>query len=280
VSARAGYFSNDSAVRRIGCEAVLMLGGGRALLMQAAHPLVAAGIVSHSRYRDEPWRRLARTMVALYTIVFGTRAEARRAGAGVRAVHARVHGRLTRGVGPFPAGTPYAADDPELMLWVHSTLVDTGIVMHEAFVGRLTDEDRNGFYDDMRLVARLFGVPAGVVPPTLTEFTAYQRRMLASTTLCVGDDAHAVAAAVLHPPAPLPLRPTVMTAGRASVALVPDAIRDHYGLRSSALEQAAIHATAVMVRALVLPRLPARLRLLTDDGRRHAPWQLLTAFAR
>jgi hypothetical protein len=69
-----GYFTDDSAIRRIGRESVLMLGGARALLMQAAHPLVAAGIVDHSRYREDPWRRLARTMAALYTIVFGTRA--------------------------------------------------------------------------------------------------------------------------------------------------------------------------------------------------------------
>src|SRR5205814_8108927 len=80
-----GYFTDESAIRRIGRESVLMLGGARALLMQAAHPLVAAGIVDHSHYREDPWRRLARTMAALYTIVFGTRSEADRMGAITRA---------------------------------------------------------------------------------------------------------------------------------------------------------------------------------------------------
>jgi uncharacterized protein (DUF2236 family) len=257
-----------------------MLGGGRALLMQAAHPLVAAGIVGHSRYRDEPWRRLARTMTALYTIVFGTRDEADRAGAIVRAVHVRVRGELARAVGPYAAGTPYAADDPELMLWVHSTLVDTGIVMHETFVGALTDEDREGFYDDMRVVARVFGVPDGVVPPTLAAFEAYQRRMLAGDALCVGADARRVAASVLYPPVPVPLRPPLMAVARAVVALVPDPIREHYGLRFAPLERAALSASARAVRMLVLPTLPARVRLLAEGERRYPPFEVLAAFAR
>src|SRR2546427_622103 len=110
-------------IRRSGGEAVLMLGGGRALLMQAAHPLVAAGIVEHSRYAEEPWRRLARTMVALYTVVHGTKADADAVAAQVRGVHARVAGVAN--------GRRYSALDPELQLWVHSTLVDTGLVVYE-----------------------------------------------------------------------------------------------------------------------------------------------------
>src|SRR5207302_10499142 len=98
-----GYFTPDSAIRRIGNRSVLMLGGPRALLLQAAHPLVAAGIVDHSRFAAEPWKRLARTMTALYTIVFGTRAEADRVGAIVQAVHASVRGRLREDVGAFEA---------------------------------------------------------------------------------------------------------------------------------------------------------------------------------
>src|SRR6266536_4831027 len=108
-----GYFGPDSVIRRIGNRSVLMLGGPRALLLQAAHPLVAAGIVGHSNFEAEPWQRLARTMTALYTIVFGTRAEADGVGALVQTVHESVRGRLRESVGAFPAGTPYAADDPE-----------------------------------------------------------------------------------------------------------------------------------------------------------------------
>ena len=88
-----GYFPPGAPIRRIGAESVLMLGGGRALLMQAAHPLVASGIVEHSDYSADPWKRLGRTLLALYTVVFGTREEADRTGAIVQAVHRPVRGR-------------------------------------------------------------------------------------------------------------------------------------------------------------------------------------------
>src|SRR5207237_2709054 len=110
-------------------ESVLMVAGTRALIMQAAHPLVATGIVDRSRCREDPWRRLARTMTGLYTIVFGTREEAERVGTVTRAAHEGVCGR--RG------GRSYSAAEPALMLWVHSTLVDTGLVMYETYVRQL-----------------------------------------------------------------------------------------------------------------------------------------------
>ena len=97
-------------------------GGGAAVLLQVAHPLVACGVVDHSGYDRDLWRRLARTLQALYLISFGDRQEAERAGAAVQAVHARVHGRTTEQLGPFPPGTTYSATDPQLMRWVHATL--------------------------------------------------------------------------------------------------------------------------------------------------------------
>jgi uncharacterized protein (DUF2236 family) len=271
-----GYFEPDSAVRRIGSESVLMLGGGRALLMQAAHPLVAAGIVGHSGYGHEPWRRLARTMTALYTIVFGTCEEADRAGEIVRAVHARVYGRLEGPVGPFPAGTPYSASDPELMLWVHATLVDTGFVMYETYVGPLAPADAEGFYRDMRVVASVFGVPDGVVPPTLAGFRDYLRAQLAGPELVVGAAARSIADTVLRPPVPLPLRPTLRALARTSVGLLPPELRERYGFRWTWPEAAALAVSARGVRAVVLPTLPGRLRTLWPNG---VPLAVLSAFA-
>src|SRR5919201_756083 len=108
-----GYFTDDSVIRRVSREVLLLLGGGRALLMQVAHPLVAAGVANHSDYRENPWRRLARTMQSVWTVVYGTRAEADHAGARVRSLHGRVHGRLAERAGPFAAGTVYSASDPK-----------------------------------------------------------------------------------------------------------------------------------------------------------------------
>lgn len=281
MASRSGYFAPDSAIRRIGGESVLMLGGGRALLMQAAHPLVAAGIVQHSDYRASPLRRLARTMTALYTIVFGTRVEADRAGAIVQAVHASVRGRLGAPVGPFEAGTPYAASDPHLMTWVHATLVDTGLTMYETYVGRLEPAAREAFYRDMKVVAHVFGTPEGAIPPTLAAFEEYRRERLASGELCVGDDARAVAETVLDPPLPDPLKPAFGILRLATVGLLPEPIREEYGLPWNRTREVAFRASARSARTLAVPLLPKPVRIVSSQRRRDGgvPLRVLSAFA-
>jgi uncharacterized protein (DUF2236 family) len=254
-----GYFSGDSAIRRIGRESVLMLGGPRALLMQAAHPLVAAGIVDHSRYGEEPWRRLARTMAALYTIVFGTQAEGDRMGEITRTAHRSVRGSRS--------GRAYSAADPDLMLWVHSTLVDTGLALYELYVRPLQPAEAEEFYEQMQVVAHVFGVPDDVHPPTLAAFRAYQRDLIESGTVRVGDDARAVAATVLSPPVPLPLRPALRLLAGQTAGLLPAELREQYGIRRP------LPGAAGSMRRLV-PLLPAQLRRTE-----RLPLRVLTAFA-
>jgi uncharacterized protein (DUF2236 family) len=261
-----GYFTADSAIRQIGRESVLMLGGGRALLMQAAHPLVAAGIVDHSAYRSDPWRRLARTMTALYTIVFGTREEADRIGAIVRTVHRHVSGE--RG------GRAYSAADPDLMLWVHSTLVDTGIAMYEAYVGPVATTLAEEFYEQMKTVATVFGAPPEIHPPTLADFRAYQARMLA-TELQVGDDAREVARSILEPPVPAALRPAARGLVLANIGLLPEQLREQYGIGWGRGRRAFFAASSRSSRHLVVPLLPKPLRLT-----QRVPLRVLTAFAK
>jgi uncharacterized protein (DUF2236 family) len=266
-----GYFPSDSVIRRVANEPVLMLGGGRALLMQAAHPLVAAGIVGYSGYREEPLVRLARTMRALYTIVFGTKTQANAAGETARRAHVYVRGRLREDVGPFAAGTPYAAGDPELQLWVHATLVDTGIAMYDACVRRLDDEEKEAFHREMRVVARVFGVPERVLPGTYAEFEDYRRGLLAGEVLTLGADARAVANVVLDPPVPLPLKPGARALARASVGLLPAELLERYGVRRGLVDRA----------VLTTSRLTAR-RLVGDvwaDGREGKPLRLLATLA-
>ena len=115
----SGMFAADAVIRRVDGEGVLLLGGGRALLMQLAHPAVAAGVSDHSDFRDDPFVRLRRTLDASYAIVFGEADEAAEVAAAVRAVHATV------------TGPGYRADDPALLLWVHATLVDTALRIYE-----------------------------------------------------------------------------------------------------------------------------------------------------
>ena len=160
VSAEVSLFEPGSAIRRIGGESALLFAGGRALLMQVAHPLVAAGVAEHSGFTRDPWGRLARTMQAVYGVIYGTTGDAARIGEAVRLSHTRVHGLLGESIGLYASGTPYHAEDPELLLWVHATLVDTALEVHERFVGPVSRADRVAFHDDMRVVGEAFGVPA------------------------------------------------------------------------------------------------------------------------
>ena len=282
MASAAPLFPPDSAIRRIGGESALLLSGGRALLMQVAHPLVAAGVAEHSGFTRDPWRRLARTMQAVYGIVYGTADDAERIGQGVRRGHTHVRGVLREQVGRFPAGTAYRADDPELLLWVHATLVDNALEVHERFVGPVSPDDRAAFYADMKVVGEVFGVPPELLPATYDAFAAYVGGMLASGTLAVGSDARAVARAILDPPLPLPLRPTAVAVGQITTALLPEPLPGLYGLRAGRPQHALVGASAAISRRVV-PWAPRALRMVGPSGDRARPGvalRLLDAMAR
>ncbi len=263
LAARDGYFSPESVVRRLGNSPVTpFLGGGPAVLLQVAHPLVAAGVVEHSEYDSDLWRRLVRTLRALYLITFGDKDEAERAGAAVRAVHERVHGTTREQLGPFPPGTEYSASDPDLMLWVHSTLVYGSLAAYERFVGRLSEREREQYLAEMNLVARLFGAPAQVLPPTYAAFDEYFRSQLASGAITVTAPAREVASAILTTPIPTPLRLLVPAHRLATARLLPARLRDEYGLRWSRAHDLALPLAGGAVRYGTAPalRIAARLR--------------------
>jgi uncharacterized protein (DUF2236 family) len=243
-------FAEGSAVRRMHSEGVLLLGGGRALLLQIAHPAVAAGVAEHSNYHSERWRRLLRTLRPMHEIVFGTREQALAAANGINRVHDRVKGR------------GYDARDPALLLWVLATLIDTSLVMRERFVGPLTEDEAEAYYADMCRLGLLLEVPAAALPGDLAAFRAYFDATLAS--LEVSDAARGIARELLKLtpgswPAIAPLR--LLTAG-----LLPELLREQYGLGWGPKREATLCALQACSRAIV-PRLPRRLR--------QPPWFLM-----
>jgi uncharacterized protein (DUF2236 family) len=261
MAGRDGYFPPESLIRRLGNSPVVpFLGGGPAVLLQVAHPLVAAGVTQHSDYRDDLWRRLLRTLRALYLMTYGTKQEAEWAGEAVQRVHESVHGTLAETAGQFPAGTPYRADDPALMLWVHATLVHSSLAAFTRFVARLDAADEERYYREMAVVARLFGVPDGVLPDTLGEFRAYVEEMLAGPELVVTPPARDVARVVLDAPLPAPMR-VLMPAHRLSTAwLLGQRLRSGYGLRWSPVHDATLAVAARSVRITAWPVLKAAAR--------------------
>ena len=262
----AGYFDDSSMLRRVNRERALALSGPRALLMQAAHPLAVSGLLAHSTAVDEPYDRLARTAEVMSTIGFGEREDADRVTRGVRTMHRRVSGQLREPVGIYPAGTPYRADDPELLLWVLFTLVDSSVVVYRAYVGSLSREEESALWNDYKVIGRLFGLRARDLPRTLADLDDYRRSMLEGDVLHVTDWARERARAiVLDPPVPWIAQPLLETANFITIALLPDRIRDQYGFAPvppALVRKALVKAGAIYVKRGVVPFLPDRLRLV------------------
>jgi uncharacterized protein (DUF2236 family) len=262
----SGYFGDDSVLRRVHRERALALSGPRALLMQAAHPLAVTGLLAHSSALEEPYDRLARTARTLNVIGFGSRAEADEVTRRVRAMHRRVSGTLPKRVGRYPAGTPYRADDPELLLWILFTLVDSGIVVFRRYVGGLSREDEAAYWEDYKVVGRLFGLRKRDMPATLDDLDAYRRRMLEGDELHVTPWARQRAREiVLEPPVPRVARPLVEAVNFTTIALLPDRVRREYGfaaLPPTFVRKVVVRGASEYTKRLVLPLLPARIRLV------------------
>lgn len=261
---RASYFGERAMIRRVMGERAVAFCGARSLLMQAAHPLAVAGLLAHSGSLEDPYKRLARTAEVMDTITFGSRAEADRMTATVRTMHRRVRGRLGEGVGIYPAGTPYRADDPELLLWILYTLIDSATLFYTIYVDDLSELQRRALWADYKVVGRLFGLADSEMPDTLADLDAYGRDMLAGEQLCVGDWARRRARKiVLEPPVPAKLRPLLETVNFVTIALLPDTIRRQYGfspLVPSLARKALVRGGALYVRHGLMPLLPPTVR--------------------
>jgi uncharacterized protein (DUF2236 family) len=227
--------------------------------MFAAHPVVAAAVTEHSDAQTQPWKRAARTISALYTMIFGTGAEAAEVAERVRGYHGSVGGRLDRPEGCFPAGTGYWGLDAELLLWGHVALVRTWLTVYERCVAVLSEFEREAFYDDMKYVAELFCVPSAMIPPTLGDLRDYEREQIASGRVRVTETARRLARVVLVAPLPLPLRGLRIPLRLLALGALPDELRSQYGCRWTRVHEAMLAASADATRRL-LPFAPRAAR--------------------
>lgn len=237
---------DPSVARRLNRELFLLLGGTAALLMQVAHPLVAAGVDRHSDFRRHPIARLRRTLNTTLAVVFADPDAAR---AALRRIDRR-HGPVR---GTAAGGEAYDARDPSLLLWVQATLVLTSLRLYEAVAGRLPAPDRDAYWQEARPIAALLGVPADLQPATLADLERFERSMLEravrpdATSRRVGRD-------VLRPFRWIP-EPFYWPSDALAAVLVPAPLRGPFGLRVGLRERIffALVIAVVRVARAVLP---------------------------
>jgi uncharacterized protein (DUF2236 family) len=258
-----GLFGPDTVTWRVMREPLLILGGGRALLMQAANPLVAQGAIDFSAYAEDPFGRLMRTIHWVTMVTYGTRDEAQRASDVVNRMHRRVRGALPddHGTRVQQSGTTYTALDGELLRWVHASFVDTMLMTHDALVGGLTTAERNRFVREWDAVAEQMHVPPRLLWSTHRELRAYVDGEVARGVALPGAGSRLVSRTVLRPPLPSPwLRPGWDVVAFTTVGLLPAAVRRAYGITWTPAHTAAHRALCASLRR-ARPLLPQRLRV-------------------
>jgi uncharacterized protein (DUF2236 family) len=234
---------NFHAARRVHAHAALLAGGGRALLMQLAHPQVAQGVAEHSDFARDPIARLLRTLRLTLTLVYGDDAEVSRALDAINGVHQRV------------AGPGYAATDSALLLWVHATLIDTSLRLHALLIRPLTTTEAAFYYEDMQRIGEALGIPHDAFPPDVASFNAYVSTM--NATLQVTETARALAGEIFRPRGAI--TPALIAQRHITAGLLPESLRRQYNLPWGQHRQTALKASAKLSR-VVHPYLPKVLR--------------------
>lgn len=278
-----GFFGPDSVTWMVDREMALFLGGPRALLLQIAHPAVAAAVEEHSDFRADPLGRLQRTLDSVFTIVFGDRDAATEAAARVVRRHGPVRGTITEASASPWSGKAYRAQDPELLLWVHATLVDTALLVFESVVRKLERREAERYYEESCVVGELLGIPRSVLPRALRDFEEYFAEMVEGPALHVGRIARAQQADIvkLEPSYGLrsiygdewgrrwsravdvaPMRRVYSSlTDLVAAGMLPRRVREAYGYRWERRDRLAYRALLRSLRATV-PRLPEGLRFL------------------
>ena len=220
-------------VRRVNQEAVVLLGWGRAILLQLAHPLVAAAVADHSDYWSGPLpylRRTRQTVGSMLDLTFGTPGQIQATADRINSIHERVHGRVGHGTPRFHSGTYYTATDPELLSWVHVTLVDSQLHAYEAFVEPMEPGEKDRYCSEAAEIASLMKIPSGFLPTNYDKLTGHLKSFFGEGPVHVSDVALRLSRDLLYPPGGI-VASSLLGLGRlATAGLLPETIRRAYDL--------------------------------------------------
>ena len=225
----------ESITWKVNREMIVVAGWGRAILLQLAHPAVAAGVHGHSSFRGSlrsSLRRLRSTVGAMLSLTFGDTEQMIAAAAGINTIHDRVRGRC----GHAAASEAYSAHDPHLQRWVHATLLESIPLTYELLVGPLTARERDRYCAEAAIMEPLLGMQAGWLPRDSAQLDTYMREMLDGGKIAVTDTSRALARAVLYPPRWYAAWPAFRASQVLTIGLLPPSVRRAYGFEWGARE--------------------------------------------
>jgi uncharacterized protein (DUF2236 family) len=252
-----GVFGAQSISWSVDREAANFLGAGRALLLQLAHPWIAAAVEHHSHTFAHPIGRFHRTFKLVFTLAFGTLRQSLNAARTLHRRHAGIAGTLPHAAGPFPAGSPYTANGIAALRWVYATLIDTSVICHALVLPPLTPAENEQFFEESRVFAGFFGISCEHLPGSWSGFCDYVHTFLESDVLTVTDAARSMAHRLLSDEARwLRAPPSYMA---LTAELLPPRLRDAFGLAYGTRERAAAARLRARLRT-IYPHLPSRLR--------------------
>ncbi len=254
-----GLFGAGSVTWRVMREPLLLLGASRALLLQVAHPLVAQGALDHSDFANDAVGRFQRTVAWVTSVVFGTADEARQATGEVNRRHRRVVGTIPaeHATPTWQAGSGYRAQDPDLVLWVHASLVDSMLATHNAMVGGLSSRQQDRFVREWDQVVRMMGLPQGSGWTGITDLRSWMDGLVRRGVAVPSAGSRAVADVILVPRLGMRgPRGLAELTGFITAGLLPKTIRRHYGIAWTPAHELAHGGLRVSLRTMgpVLPR--------------------------
>lgn len=263
---RAGAGSVSWTVNR---EMIVVAGWGRAILLQLAHPSVAAGVHAHSSFRGSLASSIARlhsTVRAMLSLTFGDTEQVIATAAGINTIHDRVRGTDA-------AGGAYSAHDPELLRWVHATLLESIPLVYDRLVAPLTGAEKDQYCTESAIMEPLLGMPQGWLPRTRAQLDDYMREMLAGGSIVVTDTSRSLARAVLYPPRWYAAWPAFRAVQLLTIGSLPPSIREAYGFAWTAKDARALDRWTVVLRGSIrlLPAMAREWPMARHRRRRGVP---------
>ncbi len=251
-----GYFGPNSMMWKINKEITVLFGGARALLMHAAHPLIAAGARQTSFYQRDPWKRLIRTLSLQNSVTFGTKDEADDSATRINRLHEVINGE-----DPITGGY-YDALDHEQLLWVHACLQLSSIYFYEKTVKKLTDEEKNLYHKENMLAAKLVLVDIDKMPQTHKDLKTWvTKKSRTENYLKLTDVAKDVQEIISGGPVPKHIKPIWPFISFTAFNTLPPEFKEIYGVNSNIFKSLVLSFNLNLLK-FTRPFLPPFFRLI------------------